>query len=248
MFIVVALISFTDPPVTPPILYRMFAILVVLPFLGASIVRRTCSAIVNVHDEDIVLRGKAVDIRIRLDAIERVVAWTLPLPGPGFSLRLSSGKFFAYGLQLDEPRILQRIGARGALPQQPALAYADAKAQRQRRRWYHHLGRYAAFALLPASVLFYTHQNIAYGGLFGEYYQLGLRAYLTTLAIYWSTLIIYLVLYGGVWRAAVEVACLSAAWLATSHSNDVRRIAERLAQIGYYAGVPLLLGLRYLPW
>src|SRR5439155_1664298 len=63
--------------------------------------------------------------------------------------------------------------ARAAI-RDPVVVYAHARARGAPRRWHHLLGRFAGFALLPTAVLFNAHQHIAYGGLVGEYYLLGL--------------------------------------------------------------------------
>ena len=71
-------------------------------------------------------------------------------------------------------------------------------------------------ALGPAAVLFYTHQHIAFGGLLGEYYLMGLGPYLRTAAVHWATVTVYLLLWAGVWRGAGEVVAWAAAALAPS--------------------------------
>ena len=88
--------------------------------------------------------------------------------------------------------------------------------------------------------------HIAYGGLLGQYYQLGLGAYLRTFAIYWLTVALYLVLYASAWRAAAEGVCLVAAAVAPSRAARVRRVTEIGCAIGYYAGALVLLGLRFV--
>ena len=115
-------------------------------------------------------------------------------------------------------------------------------------RWYHLVGKFVAFALLPASVLFYTHQHIAYGGTFGQYYLEGLGPYVATLVTYWVTVAIYLVLYAGVWRGLGEGVALVAARVAPSRAARVRRAVEVTCRVLYYGGAPLLLVARYLPW
>src|SRR6185369_14533103 len=54
--------------------------------------------------------------------------------------------------------------------------------------------------------LFYTHQHIAYGGTFGQYYLEGPGAWLTTFAEYWSNTVILLVSYASCWRGADRLA------------------------------------------
>ena len=99
---------------------------------------------------------------------------------------------------------------------------------------------------LPASVLFYTHQHIAYGGTFGQWYLEGPRAWWTTFGHYWATTAILLVSYASFWRAGTEVIVWLTAALAPAQARGVRRVAEAICAIAYYAGVPTLLALRYL--
>jgi apolipoprotein N-acyltransferase len=101
--------------------------------------------------------------------------------------------------------------------------------------------------VLPASLLFYTHQHIAYGGTFGQYYLEGLVPYLSTLGEYWATTVILLVSYASIWRAAAEIAVWTAAALAgRTPAFAVRRAVEVACAVAYYGGVPALLALRYL--
>jgi len=96
-------------------------------------------------------------------------------------------------------------------------------------------------------VLFNAHQHIAYGGLLGEYYLLGLGSYVETFAVHWLTVTIYLVLYASVWRGVAEGGCLLAACVAPARAAGVRRAAEIGCRVAYYGGVPVLLVLRFLP-
>ena len=128
------------------------------------------------------------------------------------------------------------------------VACGAAKQAFGRSRWYHLAAKFPLFALLPTAVLFNAHQHIAYGGLLGQYYLHGLRAYLLTFAVYWVTVAIYLVLYASTWRALGEAAALLAAWTAPSRAARVRRGVEVGCRVLYYGGVPVLLALRFAPW
>jgi hypothetical protein len=168
------------------------------------------------------------------------------------SLQLQSGHRFRWGLALDDP---SRMLAALSLPSpesvnqivaHPTLVYARAKAAQPARHLPYLMVKFGGYALLPATALFYTHQFIAHGGPFGEYYTFGLGAYLTTYAVYWSTVTIYLLLYASLWRGAAEAVCLLAAWIAPSWALGVRWGAERASAVLYYGGVPVVLALRYL--
>jgi hypothetical protein len=124
--------------------------------------------------------------------------------------------------------------------------WAAARARHRGREWWRLVAKFPVFALLPAGVFFYTHQWIAYGGTLGQYYQEGLGPYLATFATYWVTLTIYLVLYAGLWRGLAEAGCLAGAWLMPGGAKTMRRTAERVCRVAYFAGVPVLVALRYL--
>ncbi|MFN8543786.1 MAG: hypothetical protein U0807_06230 [Candidatus Binatia bacterium] len=241
-----AVLLATDPPVTPPILLRLFVFYTALPIGLAWLVERVQAADVTLHGRDLIVTRRDLRLEIPLDAIAAVVPWTLPIPRPGLALRLASGRRLPYGLASADPLpLLSALAARTAMSH-PTVLWAHAKASVGRRRWYQALGRYGLFALLPAGVLFYTHQHIAYGGTFGEWYLLGPASWLRTLAVFWTTLAIYLLLYATVWRGLAEVVTLLAAHAAPSRVARVRRAVETVCQVGYYAGVPILLGLRYV--
>ncbi|HJQ85029.1 MAG TPA: hypothetical protein VKA21_13180, partial [Candidatus Binatia bacterium] len=107
--------------------------------------------------------------------------------------------------------------------------------------------RFPVFALGPTALLFNVHQHIAYGGLLGQYYMLGLRPYLATFALYWGTVTVYLMLYASVWRGLAEPICFAAAAVAPSRAARVRRAAELVIRVLYYGGVPALLAWRFAP-
>src|SRR6185436_19328999 len=125
----------------------------------------------------------------------------------------------------------------------PSVVYA---ATRRARRWYGPLVKFGVLGVLPASVLFYTHQHIAYGGTFGQYYLESPRAYFTTFAEYWATTAILLVSYASLWRAAAELAVWTVATIARSRTETARSVVEVVCALAYYGGIPLLLALRYL--
>src|SRR5207244_5263806 len=99
--------------------------------------------------------------------ISRVVPWTLPLPAPVFSVRLAPRPWMRDGLGAAAPTpLLAALAAAGvhaahAAVEHPTCVYAAARARRAPRRWYHLLGRFVVFALVPTAVLFNAHQHIA---------------------------------------------------------------------------------------
>jgi apolipoprotein N-acyltransferase len=247
----VLLLTQDNPPLTPPLLLRLFLIWVATPACAAWLIRRAFVVDIHLGPRALELTRRDVHVEVPFDSIQSIIPWRVPLPRPGVSLQLQSGRF-RWGLALDDPTaLLAALAAHvpnsiGRSGDHPVLLYAHAKATGRARRLAYCLAKFPGFALLPAAILFYTHQSIAHGGPFGEYYTFGLRAYLTTFAVYWGTITIYLVLFASVWRGAAEIACLLAAWLAPTSAAAVRRWTERGCALLYYGGVPVILALRYL--
>jgi hypothetical protein len=250
-----ALVVFAnDPPVTPPVLFRLVLVFTIAPGLGAALVGRLAAARVAVRDGELAIERRRVRLEIPAGAIVRVAPWTVPLPGPGVSLGLRSGRRLPCALQLADPLALLDalaelgVSAAAAAAAHPSVVYARAKASAPRPRWYHLAGKFGLFALVPTAVLFNAHQHIAYGALLGEYYLMGLGSWLATLGTYWLTLTIYLVLFASVWRGLAEATALLAARVAPSRAARVRRAVETACRVLYYAGVPVILIVRFLPY
>ncbi len=252
LLLLAALVRATDPPLLPLDVLQLFLAGCVLPAAAAWLLGRAADAIVEVDAADLVLQRRRQRIEVPTDAIARVDPWRLMLPTAGVTLRLRSGRTLPYGIALADTAGLvaslvdiARVADAPDPAMHPLLAYAGARA-RVRWHWYHLVAKFVVFALVPTAILFNAHQHIAYGGLLGQYYQLGLAAYLRTLAVYWATVTVYLVLYASAWRAIAEGLCLAAASVAPSRAARVRRTAEIGCAVGYYAGALLLLGLRFL--
>jgi hypothetical protein len=250
--LLVLVVLATDPPIDPPLLLQLVVALALLPALVAGLIRRPCTARVELHAAVLVLRRRDLVVEIPCAALARVRPWTVPLPAPGLSVELRSGKRLSYAVEIDDPTpLLEALAARfgnaaRAALQHPTVVYAHAAAAAPRWRWFHYLWKFVVFALLPTAVLFNAHQHIAYGGTLGEYYLLGAAAYARTFAVYWVTLAIYLILFASVWRGLAEAAAWLAAYAAPSQAAKVRRAAERCCRILYYAGVPALVAARFL--
>jgi hypothetical protein len=243
----------TDPPVTLPLLLRLVVALTLLPWLAARLIARACAVTIEIGAAEFALRGRNARLEIPFRSIGRIVPWRLPLPGAGLSLWMRSGQRLSYGLQAADPAVLLaaiadagRVDAARAAMRHPTLVYAHAKQSARRWHWSHLLFKFPLFGLLPTAVLFNAHQHIAYGGTWGQYYLYGPMPYLVTLAAYWITTTIYLVLYASVWRGLAEGAALFSAWVAPAHAARARRVAEAACRVLYYAGVPLLLAFRFL--
>jgi hypothetical protein len=242
----------TDGPVPLIVLLRALLVCALLPALAAWLIERAFAVDVELHASALVLHGPGLRMEIPRTAIAAVEPWTTPLPGPGFALRMQSGRRFRYGLQAADPAALLSGLADGGVDPARAAArhatfvYAHAKQIAGQWRWYHVLTKFVVFALLPTAVWFYAHQHIAYGGLLGQYYLEGLGPYLTTFIVSWSLTAIYLLLYASLWRAAAEGVALLAAWIVARHALRARRGVELTCRLAYYAGVPLLVLLPFL--
>ena len=242
-------------PITPVPFFRTVVLFSVLPGLGAWLVARAVRAKVTLEDGQLVASRLGLRLEIPTTAVARVAVWRVPLPGPGFSLVLASGRRLHHGLQAPDPvPLLLALADRGGIAatraavDHPTMVYAHAKAAAGAWRWYHLAAKFPLFALAPTAVLFNAHQHIAYGGSLGEYYLYGLGAYLKTFALYWATVTTYCVLYASVWRGLAEGVALLAAHVAPSRAARVRRAAEIACRVLYYGGVPVLLALRFAPW
>jgi hypothetical protein len=240
-------------PITPMMVIRSYVLFFGVPAAVAWAAGVAARARLVVGGADVALVRRHVRIDVPLDAIARIVPWTVPLPEPGFALVLRSGRRLRPGVGVRDPvPVVAALAARGVpdarVTAHPAVVYAHARAGAGRWRWWHLALRFPVFALGPTAILFNAHQHIAYGGLFGEWYLLGPERWFATLAIYWATVTIYQVLYASVLRGVGEVGCAVAAVVAPPRAAGVRRAAELVIRGLYYGGVPALLALRFAPW
>lgn len=239
----------SDPPMTPDVLFRFFAQWSVVPAAIAVALRASRRARIEISDSALIVSLRGRRIEVPLEAIRRVVPWSIPLPGPGLWLVLPSGR--RLGVELTDPTPLVAALCDHGVPgadravDDPALVHARARALRARRFFERPLFKFAAVGLLPSGVLFYTHQHIAYGGLFGEYHLVGLGAWLGSALTHWAAITIYLVLYASVGRALAEIVCWISARVAPPRAAGVRRLVETITQVFYYGGIPLILVIRY---
>jgi len=242
----------TDGPVPLIVLVRALVVCALLPAIAAWLIERACKVDVEVGAAELVLHGRGLRVEIPRTAMLDIRPWMVPLPGPGLTLCLRSGRRFSYGLQAADPtRLVAALADRGMVAagkatRHPILVYAHAHASGAAWRWYHLAAKFVLFALVPTAVWFNAHQHVAYGGLLGQYYLKGLGAYAKTFFISWGLTVIYLLLYASMWRAAAEGIALLAAWVAPAHALHVRRAAEDICRVVYYAGVPLLVLLPFL--
>ncbi|HYB99150.1 MAG TPA: hypothetical protein VEC57_08420 [Candidatus Limnocylindrales bacterium] len=249
------LLLFSAEAVTPPTLVRMFLALAVLPALAAHLLLRTRGADISIGASELVVRARDVTMEVSGRAVGRIAPWLVPLPTPGFSIQLRSGQWLQYGVSVEDPRpLLEAFASDCACPaaaaavEHPVVQWAHARARHGRASWRDLLIKYPVFGLAPTVLLFNAHQHISFGGFFGQWNLESPAAWWRTLLEYWLILIIYLVLYAGVVRAAAEAAAMLATWASAARAGTARLWAERFCHVLYYAGVPALVGLRFVDW
>jgi apolipoprotein N-acyltransferase len=225
---------------------RIFAFAVVAPLLLGAAIMQGFAATLRVDNGLLSLQLRARRIEIPLDRVVAVRRWRLPLPGPGVTLVLRSGRGF--GLLPQDPHAFARMLA--AVDRAPCTgpglthalaARAEVRAAVARHVLDHPLLKFVAFPLLPALVAFRLHQHIAFGSTFGEAQTYGVAAWFAGLLIWWAAWALGLMLFAAALRVAVEAIVLVSRPAASG-----RRAIETLVRLVYYLGVPLWLALRLL--
>lgn len=250
-FLLVRILIANDPPMTPPMVLRSFVALSALPALAALLLQRALRGELAVRAASLVVRVGGQRFEVPLAEIATVEPWRIPLPMPGFRLRLASGKRFALGIGSDDPTpLLRALAARGVAAAEPvtaspAVVYARVKHERGRLGWRRLLVKYPLFGLAVTAVPFNAHQHIAYGGLLGQYYLEGAWPWVRTFLVYWATITIYLVLFASVWRWPAEIVAWLSAFRGEALARRTRVVLEWICRVVYYAGVVLLLALRF---
>jgi len=226
---------------------RAFSGLFLLPEAAAWCVSRAFTARASIAEGALVFMRGTRRLALPLADIAAVEPWSLPIPGPGAVLRLHSGERWRHGLALAHPDGLAR--ALSAASDTPiatvtplhAGRYAQASAALARGRLAHPLLKFGLFPLLLAIPAFRLHQHIAYGGSFGEYATFGLRAYVTTFALWWAAWAIAVVLCAAAVRALIEAGTLAGVVVAPARAIAARRELERLGLAALYLGLPAWL-------
>ena len=244
-----------NEPVTLIPLVRLVFLLAILPALGAWWMLRSAAATIEIRADELVLHARAATLQVPSRSIARILPWRLPLPAPGFGVRLRSGRRLGHAIVVDDPEPLLRALADVADCEAARAAAADSMMQWAHARaaygrptvlaW---ILKYGVFAILPAAIFFNAHQHISFGGLFGQWNLQGFAPWLATLVTYWLSLVVYLLVFGGAIRIAVEGALLLHLSMRTGGLHAARRWGERTCVVLYYAGVPALVGLRFLDW
>ena len=232
---------------------RLYAGAVVLPLLAAWAIERAFAARVGIEGALLVLDQRRQRIELPLTTLAGVRIWRIPLPRSGVDLRLAAGPYWTRGLALVPPLSLRRLLAAAGVADRGEGRWADGlaelaqtRADARRPRLDHGLAKFALFPLLLALVAFRLHQIIAFGGVLGEYYTFGLRAYLSGLLIWWASWSIGLMLFAAALRIAIETVVVSAVALRSANTAAVRDAMEWLGRLAFYVGVPIWLALRLL--
>lgn len=228
---------------------RMITSVFLVPEAAAWCVLFLFSAKATIADGQLVLTSGARRIELALGDIAVVRLWYLPLPCPGFSLRLANGQPWRYGLALANPSALaSALAAAGGFPFQKRNSaraalhtYAQAGLAIRRSRLDHPFAKYVLLPLALAIPAFHLQQHIAYGGAFGEYYSFGLKAYLTAFAIWWAAWSIGVLLSEALLRAAVETGTLLAALLRPARTIAIRHWMESGRRMALFLGLPAWL-------
>ncbi len=245
-------VAASDEPIPPPALLRALILFAAVPALAVWLINRAFASTMSVANG--ILTIERSGLRLELDAavVTSVAPWRLPLPRSGVALLTQSGWCVSYSPDGRISDFLVGLHDHGGCAaaadalDHPAVTYGDTKLAAGHPSPLALIAKFAGFGLAIAAIFFNAHQHITYGGPLGEYHLLGLRSYLQTLAIYWSTMVIYLLLYAAAWRWLVELANLATAYTAPRHAARLRRASELLVRIAYYAGVPVLVALRFL--
>jgi hypothetical protein len=235
------------PPVPAIVMIRSFAVGTALPAIVAWAIIRIFAGAAEVRDGMLHLRRADLDVRVPCATITPCARGGSPCRCRASTS--SSGR--TPGCQWESRRhISMRCCARSphaasivtAIRRRPSVVYATTRPV---RRWIGPILKFAVFGTLPASLFFYTHQWIAYGGPLGQYYLEGTAPYLRTFAEYWMTTVVLLISYASVWRAVAELVVWTTGALRAEWAPPARRVADAVCALAYYGGVPLVLALRY---
>lgn len=226
---------------------RMITAFFLAPEAAAWCMLRAFYAQASIDQGVLVFTRAKRRLELPLHAIAAIEPWRLPVPTQGAGLRLSSGARWSFGVALRNPlafaQALATAGGPTAADSTAArrLAYVRTCLAMPRNWLDHPATKFVFFPLLLALPAFRLHQYIAYGGLFGELYTFGLKAYLTTLGLWWAAWAIGVLLCAAGIRAAIEVATGVLIALRPAKAVPTRQMLERLGLVALYLGLPAWL-------
>jgi hypothetical protein len=245
-----------EPPTGPALAVLAFLAALLLLVLAERLLREAQRGAGRVAGGALRIEARGRSLAVPLASIAGLRGWRVPLPVPGIALRAADhGRL---RIAAEDPDALLRaladagVGAAAAAARDPAIAHARALASwrqglRVRPAWLRAAFRYGAWSLIPTCAFVYTHQWIAFGGTWGEWQLYGARSWLITFARFWLACVVLAAIYGGACRALASLAGWLATRVAPSQAARARRVAEWGDALLYYAGVPALTALRYLP-
>jgi len=222
------------------------------PLLVVGAFRRLVTATLEVQPSSIVLTMRRARLEIPAASIRAIQPLGVPLPGPGISFSMTSGRRLRYRLVLANPDLLIDALAHGpiegavAARRHPALLYAAARRSLAPRRWYWAALKLVVLPVALSVVLFRLHQMIGYGGAFGQYYLLGLKSYLTAFVLTCTGTTCGLWVYAALCRLFGESFALVATRLVPSGARAVRVLVEGMCLIAYYGLVPAYVAVALL--
>jgi apolipoprotein N-acyltransferase len=235
------------PPVPPIVMLRSFALGTALPAAMAWAILRAFRGTMEAGAGVLRLRRADLAVDVPASVVTDLRAWRLPLPMPGVARRVGPRERLPVAMAGDPVPLLDVLATAGVdvarARHRPVTVATDT---RTRRGWPAAVAKFAGLGTIPALVLFYTHQHIAYGGTWGQWYLEGPLAWLRTLAEYWGTTIVLLVSWASCWRIPGELLVWLAAFAGDRAARAMRRGVETACALAYYAAVPAFLLLRYL--
>ena len=245
------LLSGASTQIKPLAQLQMFAALVVAPQVAAWAIAQAHAARLRVEAGALRIEQAGQGKKFASRDIAGVRVWNLPLPGPGVSLKLLSGRSLNIATADPSALVQALLEAGASLEFAPALSrralvFAHLRASTPRWRIDHPAIKFLLFPLVPALPAFRLHQHIAYGSTFGEYYSFGLKAYLSALLIWWASWAIGLSLYAAFLRVLVEAGSLATLELRPDRAGTLRQYLESAARLLYYVGAPSWLLVRVL--
>ncbi|WP_229207009.1 apolipoprotein N-acyltransferase [Duganella sp. Root336D2] len=222
---------------------RMFTLFFLLPEAIAWCVLMAFSARASIVDGRLVLERGAQKLELALAELAAVEPWRLPVPGPGVTLRLRSGRYSNFGLALPDPAAFSAglAAAGGPMPAKPrrwrTLAAPGTRLD-------HPLAKFVLLPFALALPAFHLHQHIAYGSALGEFYSFGLAAYLGAFGMWWAAWAIGVVLGAALLRTVIESVTLLAEALRPGNAPGIRHGLERAGHFALYLALPGWLLLR----
>ena len=235
----------------PKRLLLQVAVFSLLPLALEALLGWLTRGTLRVEHSQLVLELRGVRFEIPPESIQDVESWKLPLPGSGVTLRMKSGRRFQYGLQVDTPAVMLTavvLTLPVAIPaaEHPGSWFGQARHDWRRRFWDKPAFKLGLVPLIPAGIMFRANQYITFGGPFGQYQMYGLGPYLESFALYWLAFLAGMVLFASFWRVLAEFLACAFTWLLPSRALSVRRAAEWLCRLVYYAGIPAVLARFFL--